>query len=73
MTTNRPARLLAVLLGYAVVAVLGSGLLDEHSDWGNPRQAAANVLWISFLLAVLAAIAVGIRLATRRRSVTRTP
>jgi hypothetical protein len=59
-----------VLVTLALVAVVCFGLsamLDEHSNWGDPRQAAANILWIMFLLSTLAFLVLAVRLALLRR------
>jgi cytochrome c biogenesis factor len=59
-----------VLLTLALVAVVCFGLstvLDEHGNWGDPRQAATNILWIMFLLSTLAFVVLAVRLALVRR------
>ena len=68
MPRFRPIQVIAALVAIAVASASGSGLLDQHADWGDPRQAAANTLWIVFLLSVLALIVVSVRLVVRRRS-----
>jgi uncharacterized membrane protein affecting hemolysin expression len=44
-----------------------SVVLDEHGNWGDPRQAATNILWIMFLLSTLAFVVLAVRLALVRR------
>jgi cytochrome c biogenesis factor len=59
-----------VLLTLALAAVVCFGLsvvLDEHGNWGDPRQAATNILWIMFLLSTLAFVVLAVRLALVRR------
>jgi cytochrome c biogenesis factor len=59
-----------VLLTLALAAVVCFGLsvvLDEHGNWGDPRQAAANILWIMFLLSTLAFLVLAVRFAVLRR------
>lgn len=68
MNTLRPKQVIGTLVAIAVASLTGSGLLDQHADWGDPRQAAANILWIIFLLSVLALIVVSVRLLVRRRT-----
>lgn len=68
MNTLRPIQIIATLAAVAVTSLAGSALLDHHADWGDPRQAAANILWITFLLSVLALIVVGVRVVVRRRA-----
>lgn len=68
MNRLRPHQVIGALVAVALISLTGSALLDQHADWGEPRQAAANVLWIISLLSVLALIAVGVRLVLRRRT-----
>jgi hypothetical protein len=68
MNTLRPKQVIGTLVAIAVASMIGSVLLDQHADWADPRQAAANILWISFLLSVLALIVVSVRLVVRRRT-----
>jgi cytochrome c biogenesis factor len=59
-----------VLLTLALVAMVCFGLsavLDEHGNWGDPSQAAANILWIMFLLSTLAFLLLAVRFALVRR------
>ncbi len=70
MNTLRPIQIIGALVALAVASFAGSALLDQHADWGDPRQAAANSLWIIFLLSVLALIVVGVRVVVRRRTAT---
>jgi cytochrome c biogenesis factor len=59
-----------VLVTLALVAVVCFGLstvLDQHGNWGDPRQAATNILWIMFLLSTLAFVVLAVRLALVRR------
>jgi hypothetical protein len=51
----------------AVVCFGLSALLDQHGSWGDPRQAATNILWIMFLLSTLAFVVLAVRLALVRR------
>ena len=51
----------------AVVCFGLSAALDEHGNWGDPRQAAVNILWIMFLLSTLAFLVLAVRLAIVRR------
>lgn len=67
MNTLRPMQVIGVLVALAVASVIGSVSLDQGSDWGDPRQAAANVLWILFLISALASVAFSVRLVARRR------
>jgi hypothetical protein len=67
MRDRRPGRVLVVLGVLALACFALSGLLDEHGNWGDPRQAAANLLWIAFLLATVAFIVMAVRLAVTRR------
>lgn len=68
MNTLRPIQVIGALVAIALVSVTGSAVLDHQADWGDPRQAAANTLWIIFLLSVLALIVVGVRVVVRRRT-----
>ena len=68
MHNRRPATVMLSLLGVAVVAFIGSGLLDVHRSWTDPRQATATALWIVFLLSVLGLVVTGVRLLVARRS-----
>jgi cytochrome c biogenesis factor len=59
-----------VLVTLALVAVVCFGLsavLDQHGNWGDPRQAATNILWIMFLLSTLAFLVLAVRFAVLRR------
>ena len=59
-----------MLVTLALVAVVCFGLsavLDQHGNWGDPRQAATNILWIMFLLSTLAFVVLAVRLALVRR------
>jgi hypothetical protein len=59
-----------VLVTLALVAVVCFGLstvLDQHGNWGDPRQAATNILWIMFLLSTLTFVVLAVRLALVRR------
>ena len=67
MRNRRPGQLLATLALVAMVCFGLSAALDEHGNWGDPRQAAANVLWIMFLLSTLAFLVLAVRLALLRR------
>ena len=67
MRDSRPTRVMLALVVTAAVGFLGSALLDTNGKWGEPRQAAANVLWIIFLLSVVALIIVGARMLVHRR------
>ena len=67
MRDRRPTHVMLALVVTAAVGFLGSALLDVHGKWGEPRQAAANVLWIIFLLSVVALIVVGARMFVHRR------
>lgn len=68
MKNRRPLHVIGALATIAPVSLVGSGLLDHHEGWGDPRQAVANVLWIVFLLSGLALLAAGSRMALRRRA-----
>jgi len=68
MNDRRPARILLALVATAVVSAIGSGLLDVQGDWGEPRQAAANILWIVFLVSVLGIIVAAARMLMHRRT-----
>jgi hypothetical protein len=61
-------RTITALLGIAVVAFVAAAALDQQSNWGNPRQAAANVSWIVFVLCAVTCIVLGVRAAVVRRS-----
>ena len=67
MNDKRPRNVILILAITAAVGFVASGLLDEHSDWGNPRQAVANVCWILFLLSVIGLLVTGARMLLRRR------
>jgi len=43
MRNRRPGQVL-LTLGLAVVCFGLLAVLDEHGNWGDPRQAAANIL-----------------------------
>ena len=68
MSDRRPTRVLLILAVVAVAGFAGAGILDHHAEWNDPRQFVANLSWIAFLLSVLAAIVVGVRLAVTRRA-----
>jgi amino acid transporter len=68
MNDRRPVRILLALVATAVVSAMGSGLLDVQGDWGEPRQAAANILWIVFLVSVLGIIVAAARMLMHRRT-----
>jgi len=68
MRTRRPQKVMLALIAVAVSASLISVLLDENGKWGDLRQAAANVLWIVFLLSVLGLVITGIRVLVARRN-----
>lgn len=68
MNRLRPIQVIGALVAIALASMTGSVLLDQHAGWGDPRQAAANTLWIVFLLSVLALIAVSVRFVVRRRT-----
>jgi hypothetical protein len=70
MNNRRPVRILLALVATALVSAVSSGLLDVQGDWGEPRQAAANILWIAFLVSVLGIIVTGARVLVRRRAIT---
>jgi H+/Cl- antiporter ClcA len=67
---RRPAGVMLVLAAVAAVSFVSSALLDVHGSWGQPRQAATNILWIVFLLSVLGLIVIGARLVVHRRTST---
>jgi hypothetical protein len=67
MRNRRPGQMLVTLGLVAVVCFGLSAVLDEHGNWGDPRQAAANILWIMFLLSTLAFLVLAVRLALVRR------
>jgi cytochrome c biogenesis factor len=67
MRSRRPGQVLLTLALVAVVCFGLSVVLDEHGNWGDPRQAAANILWIMFLLSTLAFLVLAVRLALVRR------
>jgi H+/Cl- antiporter ClcA len=64
---RRPTYIVLALAASAVVGFVGAGLLDVHGDWGEPRQAAANILWIVFLLSVVGLVVAGARMLVHRR------
>lgn len=66
MKDRRPAQILGTIVAVGALSVLGSAVLDKGADWGDPQQAAANVLWIVFLLSALALIVVGITMLSRK-------
>ncbi len=68
MPTRRPQKVMLALVAVAVSSSLSSVLLDENGKWGDLRQAAANVLWIVFLLSVLGLVITGIRVLVARRN-----
>jgi len=68
MNDRRPIRIILALVASAVVGLVGSAMLDVHGDWGQPRQAAANILWIVFLLSVVGLIVAGTRTLVHRRT-----
>ncbi len=68
MNKFRPIQLVVTLVAIALASLVGSVLLDRHADWGDPRQVAANLIWIVFLLSVLSLIIVSARLVGRRKS-----
>ena len=68
MTNRRPVHIVLGLFLTAVVGFVGGAALDVQGDWGEPRQAAANILWIVFLLSVVGLIVTGARLLVRRRT-----
>lgn len=70
MNDRRPVRILLALVLTAVLSAVSSGLLDVQGKWGDPRQAAANILWMVFLVSVLAIMVTGARLLARRRAAT---
>lgn len=67
MNESRPVRVMLALAASAVVGFTGAALLDVHGDWGQPRQAAANILWIIFLLSVVGLVVAGARMLVHRR------
>jgi hypothetical protein len=67
MRNRRPGQVLVPLGLVAVVCFGLSAMLDEHGSWGDPRQAAANILWIMFLLSTLAFVVLAVRFALVRR------
>ena len=67
MRNRRPGQVLVTLALVAVVCFGLSTVLDEHGNWGDPRQAATNILWIMFLLSTLAFLVLAVRLALVRR------
>jgi cytochrome c biogenesis factor len=67
MRNRRPGQVLLTLALAAVVCFGLSVVLDEHGNWGDPRQAATNILWIMFLLSTLAFVVLAVRLALVRR------
>lgn len=67
MTDRRPRMILLVLTAAAAVGFLGSAVLDVHGDWGDPRQAVANVCWFVFLFSVVGLLVTGARVLLRRR------
>jgi hypothetical protein len=70
MNPRRPRNVLGLLALTAVLGFATSGLLDHHSDWGDPRQAVANVGWIVFLISLLGFVVFGVRLFLHRREST---
>jgi hypothetical protein len=64
---SRPFRIALALAATAAVAFAGSAALDVNGTWSEPRQAVANVLWIVFLVSVLALLVVGVRTFVRQR------
>ena len=68
MNESRPVRIMLALAASAVVGFTGAVLLDVHEDWGQPRQAAANILWIIFLLSVVGLVVAGARMLVHRRT-----
>jgi hypothetical protein len=67
MNDRRPRNIIRVLLITAAVGFAGSALFDVHGDWGDPKQAIANVCWILFLLSVVGLLVTGGRVLFRRR------
>ncbi len=67
MRNRRPGQVLVALGLVAVMCFALSAVLDEHGNWGDPRQAAANILWIMFVLSTLAFLVLAVRLALLRR------
>ena len=67
MRNRRPGQVLLTLALAAVVCFGLSAVLDQHGNWGDPRQAATNILWIMFLLSTLAFVVLAVRLALVRR------
>jgi cytochrome c biogenesis factor len=67
MRNRRPGQVLVTLALVAVVCFGLSTVLDEHGNWGDPRQAATNILWIMFLLSTLAFVVLAVRMALVRR------
>ncbi|MEA3075188.1 MAG: hypothetical protein QOF60_96 [Actinomycetota bacterium] len=63
--TNR--RTFATLVGLAVVGFVLAGVLDHHGEWNDPRQAVANLAWVTFLVCALATVILGVRAAVVRR------
>ena len=68
MTNRRPVHIVLGLFLTAVVGFVGAAVLDVQGDWGQPRQAAANILWIVFLLSVVGLVVAGTRMLVRRRA-----
>ena len=53
-----------LVLGVAFAAL--SGALDNHGNWGDIRQAAANISWMLFLACVAGLVIDGVMAATGR-------
>jgi hypothetical protein len=70
MNERRPRNIILALALTAAVAFVGTAILDVHGNWGDPRQAAANVLWIVFLLSVVGLLVTSARMLLRRRQTT---
>ena len=68
MNDRRPVRIVLGLVAVALVSLVGSGLLDVQGKWGEPRQAAANILWMVFLLSLIGLVITGARMLVHRRS-----
>jgi len=68
---RRPIHISIALAASAAVGFVGAVLLDIEGDWGEPRQAAADILWIIFLLSVLGLVVAGARMLVHRPRATR--
>jgi len=65
---SKQGRNLIVLAAIAVLSFIGTWLLDKHgADWGDPRQAAANILRILFWVSIAVLLVIGLRMLVRRR------